>query len=155
VSLPANANVISATTSQGTLFLNGTFAELGNIPTGTNVVVTIVVSPTITGNITASAKVALGANVNEIDPVTYNNYASVLTTVGPAADLGVTAFATPNPVVEGNNLGYIGTISNTQAWWSASRCQRGAPSFRAACRATPFPTIWLPRPSRTWPAGQA
>ncbi len=110
--LPATANFISATTSQGTLSFNGTIGALGDIPLGTNVVVTIVVSPTITGNITANTAVSLGANSSEIDPVTYNNYASVSTTVGPAADLGVTAFATPSPVVEGRNLGYVGTVSN-------------------------------------------
>jgi uncharacterized repeat protein (TIGR01451 family) len=110
--LPATANFISATTSQGTLSFNGTFGALSNIGVGTNVVVTIVVSPTITGNITASTAVALGANSFEVDPNTYNNYASVSTTVGPAADLGITAVATPSPVVEGRNLGYVGTVSN-------------------------------------------
>ena len=110
--LPSTANFISATTSQGTLYLNGAFGALSNIGVGTNVVVTIVVSPTITGNITASTAVSLGANSFEIDPVSYNNYASVSTTVGPAADLGVTALATPSPVVEGRNLAYVGTVSN-------------------------------------------
>jgi uncharacterized repeat protein (TIGR01451 family) len=110
--LPADANFISATTSQGTLSFNGTVGALGDIGLGTNVVVTIVVSPTVTGNITASTTVALGANSYEIDPIAYNNYASVSTIVGPAADLGITAFATPSPVVEGHNLGYVGTVSN-------------------------------------------
>ncbi len=110
VTLPANANFISATASQGTVFADGTFAELGNIGLGTNVVVTIVVSPTITGNITASAVVSLSPP--EIDPISFNNFASVSTTVGPAADLGVAAFATPSPVVAGGNLGYIVTVSN-------------------------------------------
>jgi len=110
--LPPSANFISATTSQGTVSFNGSFAALGDIPVGTSVVVTIVVSPTITGNLTASTTVSLGANSNEIDPNLYNNYAAVSAIVGPAADLGVTAVASPNPVVEGHNLGYIGTVSN-------------------------------------------
>jgi uncharacterized repeat protein (TIGR01451 family) len=110
--LPANANFISATTSQGTVSFNGTFGELGDIPVGKNVIVTIVVSPTVTGSITASTVVALGANSFEIDPISFNNTASVSTTVGPAADLGVTAIATPSPVANGGNLGYIITVSN-------------------------------------------
>ncbi len=110
--LPPSANFISATTSQGTVSFDGSFAELGNIPVGTSVVVTIVVSPTVTGNLTASTTVSLGADSGEIDPDLYNNYAAVSTIVGPAADLSITAVASPNPVAEGNNLGYIGTISN-------------------------------------------
>ena len=110
--LPPSANFISATTSQGTVFFDGSFAELGNIPVGTSVVVTIVVSPTVTGNLTASTTVSLGADSGEIDPDLYNNYAAVSTIVGPAADLSITAVASPNPVAEGGNLGYIGTISN-------------------------------------------
>jgi uncharacterized repeat protein (TIGR01451 family) len=109
--LPANANFISATASQGTLYLNGTFGELGNIPLGTNVVVTIVVSPTITRNITASTTVSLGANSFEYDPDTFNNTASVSTTVGLAADLGVTALAT-SPALAGRPMSYWVTVSN-------------------------------------------
>jgi uncharacterized repeat protein (TIGR01451 family) len=112
VTLPANANFISATTSQGMMLLSGTFGELGDIPVGTNVVVTIVVSPTITGNITAGATVALGANSGEIDPDTFNNSASVTTTVGPAADLGITAIASPSPAVAGHYMTYWVTVSN-------------------------------------------
>ncbi len=110
--LPANANFISATTSQGTLLFNGTYGELGYLPLGTNVVVTIVISPTITGNITASTVVALGVNSFEVDPITFNNTASVSTTVGPAADLGLAVIAVPSPVVAGSNLSYIVTVSN-------------------------------------------
>ena len=110
--LPANANFISATTSQGTVSFGGALALLGNIGVGTNVVVTIVIRPTITGTITAGTVVALGANSGEVDPNTFNNSASVSTTVGPAADLGVTAFATPSPVVAGSNLSYIVTVFN-------------------------------------------
>jgi uncharacterized repeat protein (TIGR01451 family) len=110
--LPANANFVSATTSQGSILFNGTYAILGDLPLGTNVVVTIAISPTTTGNIIASATAFLGANSFEIDPITFNNTAAVSTTVGPAADLGVTAFALPSPVVAGSNLNYIVTVSN-------------------------------------------
>jgi uncharacterized repeat protein (TIGR01451 family) len=102
--LPANVNLISATVA------NVVSADLGAIGLGTNVVVTIVVSPTNTGNITASTVVALAPP--EIDPITFNNSASVSTTVEPAADLSVTAFATPSPLVAGSNLTYIVTVSN-------------------------------------------
>jgi uncharacterized repeat protein (TIGR01451 family) len=108
--LPANANFVSAAASQGTVIDNGTFATLGNIGLGTNVVVTITISPTVTGSITASTVASI--TNTQMDPNTFNNSASVSTTVGPAAELGVTGFATPSPVIEGSNLSYILTVSN-------------------------------------------
>lgn len=110
IALPANANFISATASQGTISGNGTYAQLGNISVGASAVVTIVISPTITGNVTATATATISST--EVDPITFNNTASVTTTVGPAADLGVTGFATPSPVIAGNNFSYILTVSN-------------------------------------------
>ena len=111
-SLPASASVISATASQGTLNLDGAFANLGAINPGANAVVTIVVSPAVPGTITASATATLGANSGELDPNIFNNTASISSTVGPAADLGISALASPNPVVSGANVGYIMTVAN-------------------------------------------
>jgi uncharacterized repeat protein (TIGR01451 family) len=108
--LPPNVNFVSASTTQGTVYGSGTSALLGTIDPGSNVIVTIVVSPTVTGNITAQTTVTLSPT--ETDPISYNNTASVTTTVGPAADLSVSAFATPSPVVSGSNITYIITISN-------------------------------------------
>lgn len=110
--LPTGANFVSAAASQGTVTFNGTFAQLGDIPIGTNVTVTIVVSPTLTGNDTASTTVALGAGAGEIDPDVNNNSAAVIVAVGPAADLGISAVASPSPVLTGGTIGYIVTVSN-------------------------------------------
>jgi uncharacterized repeat protein (TIGR01451 family) len=109
-SLPTNANLISATTTQGTISFGGGFESIGDIGRGTNVVITIVVSPTVTGNITANTIASISPS--EVDPNTFNNVAFVNTTVGPAADLGVTAVASPSPVVGGSNVTYIATITN-------------------------------------------
>jgi uncharacterized repeat protein (TIGR01451 family) len=108
--VPASANFISATTTQGTLSFNGSVAALGNLGMGTNVVVTIVVSPTVTGNIVASTVASISPS--ETDPITFNNSASISTTVGPAADLGITAVAIPSPVVAGSNVTYVMTVTN-------------------------------------------
>ena len=111
--LPASANFVSAAASQGTVTFNGGFAQLGTVGMGTNVTVTIVVSPTITGSIEASTTVALGANSFEIDPIAFNNSATVFTTVGPSADSGISAIASPSPVLTGASIGYFVTVSNT------------------------------------------
>src|SRR5665213_3527533 len=108
--LPANVNFVSATASQGTVYNNGASALRGNIGAGSNAIVTIVVSPTTTGNITAQTTVSLSPS--QIDPVSFNNSASVNTVVGPSADLSVTAYATPSPVVSSSNVTYVATVSN-------------------------------------------
>lgn len=108
--LPATANFVSAGTTLGTISFNGTSANIGNLGMGTNVTVTIVVSPTLSGNIVARTVATISSN--ELDPVSYNNSASIVTTVGPAADLSVTAYAVPNPVVAGSNFSCIATVSN-------------------------------------------
>lgn len=112
VSLPANVNVISGTTTQGTISANNSVFNLGPLAVGTNVVVTIVVIPTITGNITASAEVSLGAGAGQIDPISFNNTASVTVTIGPSADLGVSAVVIPTTVLSGSNFTYVATIVN-------------------------------------------
>jgi len=108
--LPANANFVSATTSQGSISAGGALADLGTLPVGTNAVITETVSPTTTGSFTDTAQVGLGPL--EIDPVLPNNSASFTVTVGPSADLGVSATVTPTTVVAGNDLTYVATVFN-------------------------------------------
>lgn len=104
-SLPASDIVVSSTES------DIASANLGGINVGASEVETIVVTPTNTGNTSATAVVALAPP--EQDPITLNNTASVSTTVQPAADLSVTnTLALPSPVVAGSNLTYIITVSN-------------------------------------------
>ena len=109
-SLPANVNLISTATSQGTIASDGTVASLGTLPSGGNALVTLVVSPTTTGNLTASAAVTLSAA--EIDPIAANNQASVTVTVGPSADLAVSGIFNPPTVLSGEVYSNISTIVN-------------------------------------------
>jgi uncharacterized repeat protein (TIGR01451 family) len=108
--LPANVNYISSSTSQGSISLDGSLAFLGTLPFGSNAVVTETVSPTTTGNITDTAQV--GLSPLETDPVSFNNTASFTVTVGPSADLGVSATVTPGTVIAGNDSTYVATVFN-------------------------------------------
>jgi len=108
--LPANVNYISSTTSQGTISGGGALAEIGTLSAGSNAVVTITVSPTATGNITDTAEV--GLSPLETDPVSFNNIASFTLTVGPSADLGVSATVSPSTVISGGDSTYVATVVN-------------------------------------------
>jgi uncharacterized repeat protein (TIGR01451 family) len=112
--LPANATYVSSTTSQGAIALDLADSlvtdNLGVLPTGSNAVFTVTVSPTSTGNITDTAQVSLSGL--ETDPVLFNNTASFTVTVGPSADLGITAVVTPATVIAGHNYTNIATVVN-------------------------------------------
>ncbi len=108
--LPPNINFISASTTQGVISPGAATVQIGTLPTGTNVIVTLVVSPTVTGNLSASTQVALSPL--ETNPVSFNNAASVTVTVGPSADLGVTAAAIPSTVLSGSNFVCAATVVN-------------------------------------------
>ena len=108
--LPPNVNVISVTTSQGTYGPGGNIVSLGTLPPGTDATVTIVASPTTTGTILASSQVFISPS--ETDPVAANNLATSTVTVVPAADLAVSAIATPSPVISGSNFSYVLTFTN-------------------------------------------
>jgi uncharacterized repeat protein (TIGR01451 family) len=108
--VPPNVNYISSTTSQGTISGGGALAEIGTLPAGSNAVVTITVSPTVTGTITDTAEV--GLSPLETDPVSFNNTASFTLTVGPSADLGVSATVSPSTVISGSNSTYVATVVN-------------------------------------------
>ncbi len=108
--LPPDVNLISTAVSQGSISADGTLANLGTLASGTNALVTLVVSPTTTGTITASAAVNLSPL--EIDPITGNNQASVTVTVGPSADLAVSGFYSPPTILSGNLYTNIATVVN-------------------------------------------
>jgi uncharacterized repeat protein (TIGR01451 family) len=108
--LPANVNFISATTSQGSISSGGLLAALGTLPVGAHAVVTVTVSPTATGNITDTAQV--GLSPLQTDPVSLNNSASFTVSVGPSANLGVSASVTPGTVVAGDDSTYVATVVN-------------------------------------------
>jgi uncharacterized repeat protein (TIGR01451 family) len=108
--LPPNINLITATTTQGTISTGATTVYIGPLGLGTNVVVTLVVSPTTTGNITASTQVTLGPA--QVDPVSFNNVASVSVTVGPSADLGVSGTIFPSTVLSGSHFTTTAEVFN-------------------------------------------
>ncbi|HEY3863682.1 MAG TPA: protease pro-enzyme activation domain-containing protein [Verrucomicrobiae bacterium] len=108
--LPANATYISSSVSQGSVFLPGTLFSLGALAPGSNAIVTVTVSPTGTGNVTDTASVGLG--LFQTDPNLLNNTTSFTVTVGPSADLGVSASVKPATVVSGANYTYTGTVVN-------------------------------------------
>lgn len=90
--LPAGLTFVSATTTQGNC--NGTATvncNLGSLAVGGSAIVTIVVTPSSTGQITNSATVT----GTEPDPDTTNNTASATTLIQPAA---------PSPTMLDDNL---------------------------------------------------
>ncbi len=100
----------SATTTQGTISNNaGTvIAALGTLASGGRATISISVSPTLVGAVTASVRV-IG---NQLDPIQSNNSATLTTPVSPAADLSLTLSALPNPSVLGSNIIYTITVTN-------------------------------------------
>jgi len=90
--LPAGVTFVSATTTQGNC--NGTTTvncNLGSLTVGSSAIVTIVVTPSSTGQITNSATIT----GTEVDSDSTNNTASTTTLIQPAA---------PSPVMLDDNL---------------------------------------------------
>ena len=109
--LPISAQIQSTTASGGTASTIGNVVlwNMSRLEMGASASATITVTPTAEGIITASATVS----ATEFDPVTANNTASVSTTVGPAADLGISLSAFPSPVVAGSNVSYTIGVTNS------------------------------------------
>ncbi len=108
--MPTNATFISATSSQGTISPDGQLAYINTLPPGTNAVYSVTLSPKTTGNFVDTVQVAVGAA--QQDPVSLNNIASFTVTVGPSADVGVSAGVFPGTVVAGSNAVYVATVYN-------------------------------------------
>ncbi len=105
--LPSGATFVSASQP---VVVNGStiIGNLGNLASGSNASVTIVIRPTVAGTLTNTAVVS----ANETDVNAINNSVTVLASVVlPVADLGLTLSATPNPVV-GRNLTYTLVVAN-------------------------------------------
>jgi uncharacterized repeat protein (TIGR01451 family) len=98
--------------SSSSNFPGGVTASLTTLPVGASAVFKLTVSPTNTGNLTDTAQVTLGPSSFETDPVLFNNSASYAVTVGPAANLGVSAKVSPATVVAGYNATYVAVVSN-------------------------------------------
>jgi uncharacterized repeat protein (TIGR01451 family) len=85
---------------------------LGSLPTNTNATATLVIlTPTNSSGTTITNTVTAGAN--EADAYTADNTASVVTTISnPTANLVVSLADSPDPIVVGNLLTYIITVTN-------------------------------------------
>jgi uncharacterized repeat protein (TIGR01451 family) len=110
--IPSNVVLNSATPSQGTVSQFGSklIANLGSLASGSSATVTIIVTPTSAA--IGSILDAVTASATEGDPNIANNSASVITTVNPASDLSVTIAPSPDPVLTGQNLTYILSVTN-------------------------------------------
>jgi uncharacterized repeat protein (TIGR01451 family) len=109
-SLPPEVNFISATTTQGTIGPGAATVQIGTLAPGAHAVVTVVVSPSMTGSLTASTLATLSPL--ETNPDAINASASVTVTVGPSADLAVSAVSIPATVLSGSNFACVATVVN-------------------------------------------
>ena len=110
--LPAGFTATSYTASAGS-YTSATGAWTGvTLASGQSITLTIVgtVSPSATGTLTNTVTVTVPAGFT--DPYLANNTASSTTTVNRVADLGVTKSDNPDPVVAGNQLTYVITVTN-------------------------------------------
>jgi uncharacterized repeat protein (TIGR01451 family) len=108
--LPANANVVSVSSTKGSITPGGTLVSIGTLLPNTGATATVVLSPTVVGTCAFSSIV--GIDPSEVDPVLDNNSASISITALPAADLGVSVVVSPNPAISGTNLAYVITVTN-------------------------------------------
>lgn len=107
--LPANVSYVSATTSQGSVSHSSGMvtANLGTIDLLGTATITITVQPTQTG----AAVNTVTASTPRFDFDSANNTASVSTFLG-IADVGVTLTDSPDPIVAGQLLSLVYTVSN-------------------------------------------
>ncbi len=110
--LPSGVTYVSATPSNGSCAQSNLVVtcNLGSISSSSQDTVTVVVTPTASGSITANATVTTGSH----DSVPGNNSAAATSTVNPASvDVQVTKYGTPNPVAYGGTVTYTVTIHNS------------------------------------------
>lgn len=109
--LPASVRVNSMAASQGTIVSagNAVLFRPGLLPKDAFATATINVTPQAYGVINASAV----ASAVQPDPFLANNVAAIATTVGQAADLGISMTGLPAPVVLNSNITYQVTVTNS------------------------------------------
>lgn len=109
-SLPDSVAIQNVSVSQGVVSVDGhtVVITFGSITNNAIATAGIQVTPSVEGTLTATAVVS----GNLPDPVLPNNTAVATTSVGAAADLGVSLLATPDPVVFGSNLTYVISVTN-------------------------------------------
>jgi uncharacterized repeat protein (TIGR01451 family) len=108
--LPAGVTIVTEASGQGNITVNGNtvIASLGSLPSGVSTAIRIVVVP---NDVTTLINTAT-ATLNEIDPDPTNNSATTSVPVLAAADVSVGITASPEPVLVGQNLTYVITVTN-------------------------------------------
>ena len=108
--LPPGADLVSAKSDQGTFaYALGTLrCELGTVPVGTNITITIVIEPKLGGLLTSAASVA----ANEPDPNLTDNSITTVTRANVEADLSLSQSSSAGTVLVGENLAYTFVITN-------------------------------------------
>src|SRR5207249_10646917 len=108
---PVGASFVSATTTQGTFSqTNGVVTwTLGNSVRKATANLTLTVKPAAEGVLTNMAMVT---NSTSSDLATANNSASAITTIGPAADLGVSQAVSPGSPQVTSNFTVKVTVTN-------------------------------------------
>ena len=110
ITLPAEVTFVSSEPSQGSCSGTGTLTcNMGTIADGTSASVNIVMLPNTTGELTSTVVV----DSSVADPNPLDNSATVTTLVNAEADLSVTKTGSPDPVLLGEQLTYILTVSNS------------------------------------------
>jgi uncharacterized repeat protein (TIGR01451 family) len=111
-SLPvaAGLTLVSASASTGSAsYANGQLiAGLGDMASGAQVTVTVVVQPMAAGSLTETATVS----TDSLDPNLSNNNATVTTEVDPASDLSVQIAADTGVLAQGIPFNYTVTVTN-------------------------------------------
>jgi uncharacterized repeat protein (TIGR01451 family) len=116
ISLPAGVTFTSAVPGQGTCSQAAgvVTCPLGALASGASTTITVVVTPTAAGSITANASVA----TTDDDNVAANDTASTTTMVNaptpttPSADLSIVKVDVPDPVSAGERITYTMTVTN-------------------------------------------
>jgi uncharacterized repeat protein (TIGR01451 family) len=109
--LPDGATFVSATPDQGSCSESGgiVVCNLGTLTNGATTGIVIVVTPTVAGIITNRAEVA-GAGT---EATTTNNVAQAISTVNPAANIGLGKSASAASIPVGSNLTYTIAVTNS------------------------------------------
>jgi uncharacterized repeat protein (TIGR01451 family) len=105
---PASVTVLSTSVSQGSISPSGTSWVIGTLLNGGGATATVTVAPSVQGTLATTSTVT----GNQIDLIPGNNTVTLLTPVGPSADLALGLSDFPNPQVVLSNVTYVLSVTN-------------------------------------------
>jgi uncharacterized repeat protein (TIGR01451 family) len=114
--VPANASLVSAGVTQGVIVTNDNTLvfSLGGISSGSNAVVTVILTATSAGSVTNSGVIAAASGEIDLN-LANNSVAAVVTAVQPQTDIAIANLISPNPVTTGSNFTASITVTNLGA----------------------------------------